>query len=999
MRRNPSELVLEAALRHHEPRRWIERSWREWLAPPRGERNRVLRIVGRGGSGKTVFAAWAVRERPGRVAAVFCGPDALEGVVDGATAVERLAASLRETLASDGFPQEVSASGTCQNPSCAERFEDLVVAPLRRFDAALPEDAELRLQGVVLLIDALEDLVDTEGGYALAACIRRMAPSLPSWVRIALAGRDASPLDDLFAGCPLLRLDDPARREEDESRMDAYVRHRLAHTSGLDPDVAAPRLLEACRGDWRAADALCSDLEGAPGPSLPEGFLYEVPGAYRAWCVQRIERIDSVAWSERLAPVLEVLLAARGDVSFDALRLLGIDSQRAQLPRLAAGMLETHRGADGEGPRLAHPWVGLWLKRSGRIDPAAGHRRFAEAARSKGLFADDLWWHLGRIGDARALHEYLTDPVAFASMYRRRRSDFDEAWRVLDALPGTGITGKDLLAERIEDQVERDRRAGVVPDPMLLGSLAGLWMERRLWGKARDCADEALLRLPASADPLDRAWLLDLAGDAMIQGRIDDDDPRVGMGAEAQRKALGIRAATGVDTPDLADSLNNAGHLAALRGDYDEAERRYRAGLELRLRILPDDAHPIAESHQNLGFVASRRCDFVEAETRFEEALRILAHHPVGTGCEISARLNLRGILDKSTGRSIDVVRESFLILLAAVGACGTLDSFARTQALAVVDGCAETGLAADREGVLETARRWLPKTISVQSPHWLLFRMLLLRWFDERDAEPWECLLRDVRRWHRPDSTLAAEVSTGLSAIVAGSDLERALALHERALEAWRVHLPDSHPLVMTSLRSLLHQWVVSSRRDRFAEYDRVVRAHGRQIDEPSSMEVRRSKEWFELLFLDMLVERERSADKTGMARVARRIVAEAEPYLCEESWMHPEGDRRLAIAAVAHNELGYQLHLAAGDLEEAELEFVSASRLSEQNMPEGDADRANIRLNLELVRHRAGKPVDVALVRSLGGLLEEAGDFRLWKAAEILSGAGQELASEADA
>jgi tetratricopeptide (TPR) repeat protein len=100
-------------------------------------------------------------------------------------------------------------------------------------------------------------------------------------------------------------------------------------------------------------------------------------------------------------------------------------------------------------------------------------------------------------------------------------------------------------------------------------------------------------------------------------GRYDDAEPQL-------LRALEIRESFHQgDHADLADVMNELGHLKTSKGRYAEAEQLLREGLRMRRALLGDEHADVATSLNNLGKVMIRRGAGAEAESPFREALAI----------------------------------------------------------------------------------------------------------------------------------------------------------------------------------------------------------------------------------------------------------------------------------------------------------------------------------------------------------------------------------------
>ncbi|MHC4217914.1 MAG: serine/threonine-protein kinase, partial [Planctomycetota bacterium] len=95
--------------------------------------------------------------------------------------------------------------------------------------------------------------------------------------------------------------------------------------------------------------------------------------------------------------------------------------------------------------------------------------------------------------------------------------------------------------------------------------------------------------------------------------------------AEPQfRRALEIRKSVHRgDHAELADVMNELGHLMTSTGRYDEAEQLLREALRMRRAVLGNEHADVATSLNNLGKVLIRRGAGADAEPPFREALAI----------------------------------------------------------------------------------------------------------------------------------------------------------------------------------------------------------------------------------------------------------------------------------------------------------------------------------------------------------------------------------------
>ncbi|MEV0030210.1 tetratricopeptide repeat protein [Nocardia sp. NPDC050793] len=100
------------------------------------------------------------------------------------------------------------------------------------------------------------------------------------------------------------------------------------------------------------------------------------------------------------------------------------------------------------------------------------------------------------------------------------------------------------------------------------------------------------------------------------------------------------------DSPDRSNWYHQLGILAQSRGDYAEAEHRYRQALTIREELA--DRHGMAASYHQLGILAHLRADYAEAEPRYRQSLTI--EEELGDRAGMASSYGQLGILAKDRG-------------------------------------------------------------------------------------------------------------------------------------------------------------------------------------------------------------------------------------------------------------------------------------------------------------------------------------------------------------
>jgi hypothetical protein len=89
--------------------------------------------------------------------------------------------------------------------------------------------------------------------------------------------------------------------------------------------------------------------------------------------------------------------------------------------------------------------------------------------------------------------------------------------------------------------------------------------------------------------------------------------------------------------------------------------------------------------------------------------------------------------------------------------------------------------------------------------------------------------------------------------------------------------------------------------------------------------------------------------------------------------------------MAAVAYNELAFHSEVPVGNWSVAERHYRRSIELFQH--VDQPLEAANVELNLQVIFHLSGQPVDVERVKELTRILEKARDKRVQKGRELLS------------
>ena len=304
------------------------------------------------------------------------------------------------------------------------------------------------------------------------------------------------------------------------------------------------------------------------------------------------------------------------------------------------------------------PVVGLLKSNLGEIYLADG--RWSEAAALQREALDLLEGHAEAAPDeiARVRRRYgralsLSGRPAEAEQVLAR--SVTETEQVFGAGSQETITAQTMLASAIFDQArfaeaEALQRAALTAAQALTdegaaftvaaieSNLAGTLRMQGRYADAEALYRQSLAVAEAGGDDVSTAVSLEnLAGSVRVQGRLED-------AAQLQLRAIALyESAYGPDHPETIRAYGNAGTTLGLVGDYAEAERLLRLGLEGLERRLPDRHVMVLVARSNLAWLYLRHMD------RPREALGL---YRAATGSVVDAAYN-DAALDDASGAAV----------------------------------------------------------------------------------------------------------------------------------------------------------------------------------------------------------------------------------------------------------------------------------------------------------------------------------------------------------
>jgi WD40 repeat protein len=409
-----------------------------------GSANRVFWLAAEPGWGKSAVAARLAHAGRARVMAVhFCKydrPQTRDASWVLRTVAFQMATQLgeyRELLlkrAQDGLD--------LNSLSPAELFHELLANPL----SFVIEGGRSASDRHLIVIDALDETLDTRGRSELVSLLAGEFDKLPPWLGLVVTSRPEAPIQRQFArhGVLLLSAADP-RNLADLRNYAAQWLQRLP-IAAADQHATLESVLTAADGNFLYLRQLQAGLETGVFTLTQLGQVSQLPSGlarlYERWFQHRFA--DIAHYEQKLRPLFELLLAAREPLPLTlAAAALAWDAYGARVVDELGSLIKVSDGTvtlfhKSLRDWLADPEVSGWDYCASEEE---GHRRLAAALMSAyqdwqaagAMLHSNAGWerlgnngipyvlrhlpaHLSAIGDAQTRARVLTD---FALALRR----------------------------------------------------------------------------------------------------------------------------------------------------------------------------------------------------------------------------------------------------------------------------------------------------------------------------------------------------------------------------------------------------------------------------------------------------------------------------------------------------------------------------------------------------------------------------------------------------
>ena len=560
-------------------REWVFDAYEEWLQRPD---SRLFWLKAGPGVGKTAIAAQLVMRQRGTVIGSWFA-DAKSGeLCNPVNAILTLAfqwalrwpdyrTRLLRVLGLTAYtaPElrvQLRKDLTKRNPQ--DLFRYLIVEP--------SQGLIWREHKLVVVIDALDEATDAQGGNPLTDFLAQQLGSLPCWVGFVVTSRPDPGVAARLQGFKPFTIN--AQDDRNLADLRTWYDGRLAPLSTLAELSTAKQkwvrdlVLERSEGMMLYLRLVYEGLqEGAITfeklTDMPPGL----PGLYSQYAISFQHRFGDY-YDNGSKPLLRLLAAAPGPLPEDlAVEIIGCDTEALHSTGLRLG---SYIVSAPYGLELFHKTLREWLTHS------ADNRFWVDAEMGRQLIADALFTELDKSGNAYLLR-----------------------WRklIIEWLPG-------LLASAVQKgSPERFKKLGDV--------LMDLWQYATAERLYREALRLQRVTLPAGHSGIARS-IADLAKLLLATGRHNEAEPLY-----LEAIAL-LRNNTQNNPIELAQCLQGLGEL--MHFNYEEAEPLFREALTLRRTALSAGHTDIATTLQRLSRVLLHKSLALPLTDSFSGAKRSL---------------------------------------------------------------------------------------------------------------------------------------------------------------------------------------------------------------------------------------------------------------------------------------------------------------------------------------------------------------------------------------
>ena len=625
----PFESSALMHIRRFVGRAWIKGKIDNWLMK---SKERIFWITGSPGAGKSAFASWLHFYHPNVKAFFLCkapssGNRGIYEPGDPRWCVRTIAFHLSAMIPE--YRNRINAmplERIVKENSAESMFERIISEAL--FGINFPSD-----QSVVILIDGLDELT-WEGRNELAEFLVNQLSKTPDFLRVIITSRYEMPLISNLQRYKPFHIDEEiALNEKDQRQFISNEFNRFIENKSLDANIVES-LLKKSEGNFLYLEQLRDSLErGHISLDNIKSFPQGLGEFYEHFFNRKFKDVN--IFRDRLYDKLAIILAVSTPLRWEEAESLFGWNTGFEIKEFKdfLGALFKY---DNNQITPFHASLREWLineQRAGNfwIRIIDGHKRIAQigyqAYKSKSDHTvgelkciQELPVHLLILGELDKLAEFLCDLDIFVTYFGSNihsyigywnslcREDKNKCWSLTDCPKNLSenLDTCDYLKESNANASEACYSTG------------RLFFELNEFEHAAIMFQRAVTFLKSNNDDALRGQIHNEIGETFFQmGKIDKAEYHYLRALEIRKRIFNAH-------PDLAESINNYGHVFYMRGEYENALKYYREALAM-WRSLPDGPHyGEADSLNNIACCLDGIGEMEEAKATYEQGANVL---------------------------------------------------------------------------------------------------------------------------------------------------------------------------------------------------------------------------------------------------------------------------------------------------------------------------------------------------------------------------------------
>lgn len=873
--------------------------------------------------------------------------------------------------------------------SAESMFERLISEPLHSI--CFPDE-----QKAIILIDGLDEITN-ESRNELSSFLVRQLPKTPPWLRAIITSRYEEPLISDLQRYKPFEIDKEKTDNENDLRF--FIEKEFNHyaVDGHFSTDIVDKLLMKSEGNFLYLEQLRDALEKGylsieNIDKFPHGlgefykyfFKKKFPDLqrYRNYLYDKLAIVFAVSsplcWSEA-----EFLFGwQKGHEIKEFKNMLGslLNYENKQIKPFHLSLVEWITDEQKAGDywiRLQDGYAQLM-----QTGYTAYEKKNATLNAGELKCIRELPNYLLALEEFDKLTNFLTDIDIFFTYFADDIYSYIGYWNALCRRDKTRrlklLDSPRLLSKNFETWKVSNEKSHEISK--VCYSIGRIFLELNAWEDAVHMFKMVLSFLPKDCDNATKARIYNETGEACF--RINDI-----TGAEQYYgKALEIRRKLYTAHPDLAESINNYGHIFFHRGRYEESVKYYKEALAM-WRSLPNGPHSgEADSLNNIAICLDNMGKIEEAEITFVQCINVL-DKVYAVNCWIPIDRRNCGDFLKRIGKLVEAEQQyklayDFSLRVYGPESSSTTESAIKLLSLYINSGRQQDAMSLYSE-VSETCERvygkYHSKTIHTLS---LLAEELT---YAGKFAEAKDILVDLIKRIDnadKHDKEIDAQTYHNMGAVCYHTkDFDEGMKYLKKTIEMREELYPAGHEFIWRTYNFAIETCI---QKNDYSEAVTLVEKYHNKHMPAFAVE---SSLYYTVM--NALGRVSRLANNWKKAEIFYREVIRNGEILWKYIEEKPaNNDSRVFYLAVAYNEIAFYFYVPNKNWKEAKEYFSRAIELIKtQN---NEVELANMELNLCTVLHKSGEDVNINEVKRLTEILEKAKDPRAQKGKTILQERG---------